>query len=226
MFYFHGSRKPDFTNIIRNNYDDYWEKRGFKLRDKLLEREEIFFKWINPKSSVIDIGCGNSRLLFELKNKKACEVCGIDISHLVIDELNKIGINSKVSNIESDDFNIDKQFDYLIISEVLEHLRYPEDLILKLKKQAKYLLISIPNSAFYRYRFGLMFKGRFFTQWREHPSEHLRYWSHRDFLDWLNAMGFELIRYQSSNGFLFKDIFVNLFGHQICYLVKSKCSLR
>ena len=221
MFYFHGDRKPDFKKINKIDYDRYWQNRGFELRDKLMERERIFFNWIKSNSSVADIGCGNSRLLLELKKKKNCQVFGIDVSSLVIDELNKIGIKGDIVDIESKDFNLEKKFDCLILSEVLEHLRHPEDLILKLKKQTKYLLISIPNSAFYRYRFGLMFKGRFFTQWREHPSEHLRYWSHKDFMDWLEAMELEVVEYQASNGFLLKDIFPNLFGHQMCYLVKS-----
>lgn len=221
MFYFHGTRKPDFRGIKKIDYNRYWRERGFELRDKLLEREEIFFDWISPGSLAADIGCGNSRLIYELKEKKNCCVFGIDISPLVIDNLKGMGIKGRVVDIESDGFNLEEKFNYLIISEVLEHIRNPEDLILKLKDKADYLIISAPNSAFYRYRFGLMFKGRFFTQWRSHPSEHLRYWSHRDFLDWLEAMGLEIIKTKSSNGFLMKDIFPNLFGHQICYLAKS-----
>ena len=221
MFYFHGARKPDFRNTKKINYNDYWRKRGFELRDKLIERENIFFEWINRYSSVADIGCGNSRLLFELKNKKNCQVYGVDVSPLVIANLKKFGIKGEIKNIEADDFNLDGKFDYLILSEVLEHLQNPEDLILKLKKKAQYLLISIPNSAFYRYRFNLMFKGRFFTQWMFHPSEHLRYWSHKDFLDWLKALGLRPVKCRASNGFFLKNIFVNLFGHQICYLVEN-----
>jgi len=221
MFYFHGTRKPDFRNIKKIDYDHYWRERGFELRNKLLEREEIFFDWIKAGKSTVDVGCGNSRLLFELKNKKNCRVFGIDISSLVINNLRRMGIEGEIADIESDDFNLNQKFDYLILSETLEHIRNPEDLIARLKDKADYLLISVPNSAFYRYRLGLMFKGRFFTQWRSHPSEHLRYWSHKDFLDWLKAMRLEIVKTKSSNGFLMKDIFPNLFGHQICYLVKK-----
>jgi len=82
----------------------------------------------------------------------------------------------------------------------------------------------LPNSAFYRYRIGLMFKGRFFTQWLYHPSEHLRYWSHIDFLDWLKALNFNIIEFKSSNGPFLKNIWPNMFGNQICYLVKTGLS--
>ena len=222
MFYFSGTRKPNFSKVKKIDYDSYWVERGFKMRSKLMEREEIFFSWIKDKTNVLDIGCGNSRLLSELKNKKQCTVSGIDISSLVVQNLQQLGIRSMSTNIEDPEFKISGQYDYIVISEVLEHLAQPEDLITKLYNNTKYFIISIPNSAFYRYRLGLMLQGRFFTQWVSHPSEHLRFWSHKDFIDWLKAMNLEIIKSKASNGFWFKDIWSNMFGHQICYLVKTK----
>lgn len=222
MFYFHGSRKPDFRNIKKIDYNDYWRDRGFEMRTKLMEREVIFFDWIMENSKVLDIGCGTSRLLFELKTKKNCQVTGVDISPLVIESLQKAGIEGIVADIQSDEFRIEDHYDYIIASETLEHLSHPEDLLLKLYPHTDYFVLSVPNSAFYRYRLGLMFKGRFFTQWKSHPSEHLRYWSHKDFLDWLAAMNLDVVSTKASNGFQFKDLWPNLFGHQICYLAKTR----
>lgn len=222
MFYFKGTRKPDFTKIQKIDYDRFWAERGFEMRSKLLEREEVFFDWVKEASKVLELGCGNSRLLWELKKKKNCDVLGQDISSLAVKGLQKEGIRAEVANIESADFEIKGNFDYIIMSEFLEHLRIPEDLIAKLYHHTRFFVLSVPNSAFYRYRFSLMFKGRFFTQWAMHPSEHLRYWSHIDFLDWLEALNLEVVKCQSSNGFLFKDLWPNMFGHQICYLVKTR----
>lgn len=226
-FYFDYTRRPDFTKIIKYlNYDDYWSKRGYIMRSKLMEREAIFFDWIRGGSKILDLGCGSSRLAFELKKKKNCNASGLDVSGLVIDNLNKYGISGIKADIENINFSLDDNYDYIIISEVLEHIKYPEDLIEKIRNNAQYLAISIPNSAFYRYRLGLMFSGRFFTQWMTHPAEHIRYWSHKDFLDWLKAMDLELIKFKSSNGFLLKDFWPNMFGHQMCYLVRTKKSLQ
>ena len=220
-FYFPGSRKPNFLKIKKISYDDYWRERGFQIRSKLMEREVIFFDWIKPSSRILDIGCGSSRLLHELKAKKQCQVTGADISPLVIDSLKHLGIPGLVVDLEKADFILTEHYDYIVCSETLEHLSQPEELINKLKVSADHLVLSVPNSAFYRYRLGLMFKGRFFTQWMSHPSEHLRYWSHTDFLDWLSAMGMTVVKFKASNGFELKDIWPNMFGHQICYLVKT-----
>ncbi len=187
-----------------------------------MAREKIFFDWVKPGSSVLDIGCGNSRLLYELKQNKGCGVSGFDVSEVVIDSLKKMGIEGKVFDIENSGFQLSGYYDFIILSETLEHLRDPEDLINRIKEHARCLLISIPNTGFYRYRLGLM-GGRFPTQWVFHPSEHLRYWTHIVFLDWLKAMDLELVESKSSNGPCFlKDIFKNLFGHQICYSVKIR----
>lgn len=212
---------------LRNfDYDVYWENRGAKIRTNLREREYIFFDWIKENSSVLDIACGNSPLLIELKKKKNCLVEGFDISSKVVEEQRKAGITAAVQNIANRDFKLEKNYDYIIASEILEHLVYPEILLEKIRKNTKYLIISVPNSAFYRFRWRLFFKGRFFIQWFQHPAEHLRYWSHNDFLDWLEALNFEVIEIKASNGLdigplKFFKFWPNLFGHQICYLVKG-----
>jgi len=225
MFNFIGTRKPDFKNIDENVYDHYWSGVGYKMREKLMEREEIFLDWIKDSSRVLSIGCGNSRLLYELKNKKGCTVIGIDIAESVVAGLRKEGIECIRQDISEKDFDLSKlfseRFDYIIMSEILEHLALPELLIRNAASHADTLVISIPNSAFYRYRVGITFRGRFFTQWIKHPSEHLRYWSHIDFLDWLAAMGLEVLEAKPSNGPAYlRDIWPNMFGHQICYMAK------
>ena len=228
MFYFKGTRKPNFENISQNIYDDFWNKKTDKFRSKLMDREYIFIDWIKPNSRVLSIGCGNSRLLFDLKNKKNCDVYGVDMAESVVNLLKINNISAKKIDVAFSDFEnaefFAKKFDYIVMSELLEHLVLPEKIARSLADKTDYFVISLPNSAFYRYRIGLMFKGRFFTQWARHPSEHLRYWSHIDFLDWLKALNFNIIEFKSSNGPFLKNIWPNMFGNQICYLVKTGLS--
>ncbi|MCK4554132.1 methyltransferase domain-containing protein [Candidatus Parcubacteria bacterium] len=227
MFYFHGARNPDFKNLENLDYDNYWDYQCPKLRDKLREREYIFIDLIEEGSKVLDIACGMSPFLIKLKEKKKCDVIAFDVSGKAVEEQKKNGVRAEVRDIGSPDFELSGDFDYIVLSEIIEHLVYPEKLINKIKHKAKYLIISLPNSAFYRYRLGLLFKGRFFTQWAYHPSEHLRFWSHIDFVDWLEAMDLEIVRSVASNGLnigpikLF-NLWKNLFGHQIVYVCKAK----
>ncbi|HBD25128.1 MAG: hypothetical protein A2566_02170 [Candidatus Zambryskibacteria bacterium RIFOXYD1_FULL_40_13] len=208
------------------NYDSYWQGRDFKIRNKLFEREVIFSDWIKDRSKVLDVAVGNSYLPVYLKEKKGCEVVVYDLVPKVIDEYKKHGITAEAKSIYDTAKETNIKYDYIVMSEILEHLPTPEDTIVQISKLTDYLVISIPNSAFYRFRLQLLF-GRFFKQWVHHPSEHLRFWSHTDFLDWFSSLDLEVLKTEASNGLdigplkLFK-YFPNLFGHQMCYLVKRK----
>jgi len=227
MFYFYNTRKPDFRSIKNLDYDAYWKLRGFSINKKLKEREKIALEAIPTLAKVLDIGCGNSRLPLALKDK-GCEVKVADLSEIVLEGFGKFGIKSIQLNLENIQLiSFEESFDYIILSEVLEHTRNPEEILQTLSAYTKQFFITVPNSAFYRYRLHLLLFGRFFTQWVYHPSEHLRFWSHKDFMDWLEALNFEVEFTQSSNGLSILGLLLykwlpNLFGHQICYLIKPK----
>lgn len=226
MSYFSGTRKPNFRNVLNLDYDAYWRARGIHINEKLKERESIIAERMPTGASVLDIGCGNSLLPIVLRDK-GCLVTVGDISTMVLDGYREKGVKTLVVDLERiREDSLPATYDYIILSEVLEHTRNPEEIVQSLKKYTKHFILTIPNSAFYRYRFHLFFRGRFFTQWVAHPSEHLRFWSHVDFIDWIRDMGLAVEWVESSNGFSFfglfpglKNVWKNLFGHQIVYSV-------
>lgn len=230
MFLFPNTRKPNFGKIEPLDYNCYWQERGFALHKKLRERDNIILTLIPAEANILDIGCGNSRLPVALKDK-GCQVTVADISPEVLKGYSQSGLEGIVldlGKIGQWENNL-AHYDYIILSEVLEHTTNPEEIITVLEKYTDNFLLTVPNSAFYRYRLHLMFSGRFFTQWVYHPSEHLRFWSHSDFLDWLSALNLSLVKSEASNGFtLFgflpglKNWWPNLFGHQIVYFCSTR----
>ncbi len=54
-----------------------------------------------------------------------------------------------------------------------------------------------------------------------HPAEHLRYWSHKDFLEWLGAQGLHLEKFKAAAGFELMDVWPNLFCATGCYLART-----
>lgn len=135
-------------------------------------------------------------------------------------------MNAQVADITKWQPAASEKFDYVVASEILEHLALPENVIASLADHARFFVLSVPNSAFYKYRITLFFGGRFLKQWMSHPSEHLRFWSHADFLDWLEASDLRVTESKASNGLnvgplkLYK-LWPNLFGHQICYFAQT-----
>lgn len=229
MFNYPWARVPDFTKIKKMNYEEYWQFRGWQIESKLKSREKIILSLIPEKKSVLDVGCGNSLLPIKLKEKDD-KVIVADISELIINEYKKYNIQGMVLDLEkTTSINFDKKFDYVILSEVLEHMKNPEEIIEELKKYTDYFIITIPNSAYFQFRLGLLFGGRFFTQWVYHPAEHLRFWSHIDFLEWLKAMGLEIKKVMVPEESIFHGrlnllpiIWKNMFGFRMVYLCKVK----
>ncbi len=222
-------RKPDFPKNGRFNYGSYWKKRGWRVRNSLRPREVMILSEIPEGSRVIDIGCGNSRLPVALK-EKGIDIEVADVSKEVLCGYESFGIVGREIDLEKiSDVVITKPYDYIIMSEVLEHTTNPEEIILKLAKYTKYFIFTIPNSAAYMFRYGLLIRGRFFTQWVMHPSEHLRFWSHIDFLDWLVAMGLRLEKTKVTDGFTFRgiipwlpDLWRNFLGFRMMYVCSTK----
>jgi len=221
---------PRFPKIGKIDYSDYWRDRGFQINSRLKEREVIMQHLVPRGSKVFDIGCGNSRLPIVLAKEKACTVTVGDVSPIVLDGFRAAGIGAQVIDLSRiGEAQVDSSYDIIIMSEVLEHMANPEEIIQKLTPHTKRFLLTIPNSAFYPFRLRLFFGGRFLKQWVHHPSEHVRFWSHSDFLEWLGVQGLSVEQAIPSNGLsvrgLFpwlKDFLPNLFGHQIVYL----CAVR
>ncbi len=214
---------PNFPKIGHIDYSDYWRDRGFEINKKLKEREVIMLAMTPKDARVFDIGCGNSRLPLALK-EKGCIVEVGDVSPIVLDGFKKAGIGASVIDLnELKNLKIGK-YDIVIMSEVLEHMSNPEEIISALKSHTDYFLLTIPNSAFYPFRLRLFFSGRALKQWVHHPSEHVRFWSHSDFLEWLEVQGLRVEAARASNGLsvkgfmpFLKNLWPNLFGHQIVY---------
>jgi methionine biosynthesis protein MetW len=203
------------SNLEVMEYDRYWQARG---RHSMQPRYSLFSELVGSGSSVLDIGCGDGFLLQYLKNEKNARVCGIDISEEAVRLARERNIETTVGDIL--EIDIECVYDYIILSEVLEHFDKPEAVIAKLKgKFRKALLISIPNIGYYKHRLRLLF-GRFPIQWVWHPAEHLRFWTVADFRLWLRQFGLKESVVLASNGFpILRQILPNLFGDQVIFAV-------
>jgi methionine biosynthesis protein MetW len=183
-------------------------------------RYSIFSEFIDHGSSVLDIGCGDGLLLEYLKDQKNAQVYGIDLSEEAVRLAKERNIETTVGDILQ--IEIERVYDYIILSEVLEHLNDPEIVIAKLKgKFRKSLLISIPNIGYYKHRLRLLF-GHFPLQWKYHPSEHLRFWTVADFRLWLRQFRLEVAAISVSNGVpVFRQLMPNLFCDQVVFVIPA-----
>lgn len=202
------------------NYDSYWDSIG--SFEWFPPRIPVIAERVEPGASVLDLGCGNGTLLAHLAQTRQAQVSGIDVSAQALALAQKKGVAClKQADLSASDFALDGSYDYIVITEVLEHIPNPENLMNKLLGHFnKAVFVSIPNIGFYKHRLRLLF-GRFPQQWGKHPGEHLRFWTVLDFARWVERLGYQVVEIIPTNGFprLFR-LKPNIFAEQVVIVLQ------
>jgi SAM-dependent methyltransferase len=101
---------------------------------------------IGPISDVLDVGCGRGRLASLLLDVlPSATYTGVDIGPEQVEATRKVRPDGEVFQSRLQDFTPDRQWDLVIVSEVLMHVR-PEEIELacqKVKSLARKWLITI-----------------------------------------------------------------------------------
>jgi methionine biosynthesis protein MetW len=177
---------------------------------------------------VLDLGVGDGALLKYMIEAKGIEGYGLDVSTKAVEFSQQQGLNVALADINQPINEVIEQhygknaaFDYVILSEIIEHLPDPEMLLNRLRPYIrKGFIISIPNTGFHQHRLRLMF-GRFPLQWVVTPGEHLRFWTRADFHWWARQLGFAIVREVAYEGTpLLKRVLPGLFAAAFVYVLK------
>lgn len=146
---------------------------------------------------ILDVGCNVGMIGKELIEKKQAIVDGIDIN----EEALRVAQNSyrKVFVRDLNDSRLEieeEKYDYIIFSDILEHLPRP-DLILR--NAAKYLkengrvIISLPNIARFEIRIKLLF-GKFDYGPGILSEDHLRFFTKKSAGEMISRCGYSITK--------------------------------
>lgn len=134
---------------------------------------------IEPSSTLLDVGCGEGDLLAWLQQEKQVSGRGI--------ELSQSGVNSCISRglsvIQGDaDIDLayypDNAYDYVVLSQTLQTLRQPKEVLQHLVRIARHAVVSVPNFGHWKNRLYLACTGRMPVtrslsyQWYDTPNIH------------------------------------------------------
>ena len=125
----------------------------------------------------------------------------------------------------------ERNFDYVVMMEVIEHVHEAESLVLDtMKFSPKGIFITIPNAGYFMHRFRLMFGGRFpVTFVLYHMKEHIRFWTVKDFFQWSEHLNLKVTHYEGQEKgtrnplrlFMIRN-FPSLCAAQLIYFLEPK----
>jgi len=121
---------------------------------------EIIASWIEEKSKVLGLGCGEGELLYFLKNEKNASITGIEIDESKVAACIEKGLSVLQGDInkEVSDYPYNS-FDYVILSQTLQQIYNPLKLINSILNIGKKAVVSFPNFSHWMIRTQLMFLG-------------------------------------------------------------------
>ena len=140
----------------------------------------VIENWIEDNNKVLDLGCGDGEILFELKKTKNINSLGVEIEEKNIEECLLKNINVIEQDIDDglDNFSSDS-FDVVILSQTIQVLKNPNTALEEITRIGKTSIVTIPNFGHWKSRLSLLIKGRMPVtsplpeSWHATPNIHL-----------------------------------------------------
>ncbi len=188
---------------------------------------------IEENRNILDIGCGDGMLMDQLQKNLNAKTHGIELNRELASKAIAKGFNVIHGDAEIDLAQYSNHsFDYVILSQTLQAMMKPKDILSELLRIGSKAIVSFPNFGHWKIRFQLLVSGRMpvteslpYT-WYDTPNIH--FFTIKDFLKLCSDMN---IVVEKSIGLTSKgkqfDINesltgVNFFTHEAIFLLSYK----
>ena len=188
---------------------------------------------IKENRSILDIGCGDGMLMQQLEKNLNSRIHGIELDRDLASKAIAKGFNVVHGDAEIDlSQYANHSFDYAILSQTLQAMMKPKEILSELLRIGSKAIVSFPNFGHWKIRFQLLVSGRMpITEtlpytWYDTPNIH--FFTIKDFLKLCNDMNIVVEKSigLTSRGkqFDINDSFtsVNFFTHEAIFLLSYR----
>jgi methionine biosynthesis protein MetW len=179
---------------------------------------------VEPRSRVLDLGCGEGELLAWLIEHKKVLARGVEISSAQVRRAISRGVSVYQGDIDEGlaDYP-DKAFDYVILSQTLQETRSPLEVLREMLRVGRRAIISFPNFGHWSVRIAMLLNGQapktklFPYNWYNSPNIH--FLSINDFEDLCREHHFPIERRYFLAGNRHVKAFPNLVAQTAVFLL-------
>lgn len=165
---------------------------------------QIIESWIEPGARVLGLGCGEGDLLYSLKHNKNISETGVEISESKVATCIENGLSVIQGDINEEvkDYP-DGCFDYVVLSQTMQQVYEPLELINSILRVGKKAVVSFPNFSHWNIRMQFLFSGHVPVteqlpySWYDTPN--IRVLSIRDFKKFSRDAGFRIFKKAAIN---------------------------
>ncbi len=199
--------------------------------EKILRKDLLIIsRLIKENEQILDVGCGDGKLMDYLSKQKNVECRGMEIKQSGVNLCLKKGLSviQGDANYELEEYQ-DKSFSSVILSQTIQAMIYPERVLKNLVRIGDRAIISFPNFGFWKIRkefliYGKMPKNKMLPfEWYDTPNIHLC--TFKDFFDFCKKKNIEIkdVIFLNEDGEkISSKIFRNFLSYQVIFCVSKK----
>lgn len=191
----------------------------------------LIAEMVERGARVIDIGCGNGELLSLLEMERDVDGRGVELKQSNVNLCVARGLSVIQGDADLDLVHYpDKSFDYAILSQTLQAMRHPRNVLEQLLRIGRHAIVSFPNFGHWRIRLQFLVQGRMPVTpnlpepWYE--TQNIHHCTIKDFLALCDEVEAKVERsvalnaYGKRMGINLPLIWHNLIGEQAVFLLR------
>jgi len=161
--------------------------------------DELLLEQVDNGSRVIDLGCGDGRLLDRLRSERGCRVLGVELGEAEVTAVIGRGLSVIRADLDQGLGDIpDDSFDTAVLSQTLQQVQRPTTVLREMLRVARRALVVVPNFGHWRIRLKVIQQGRAPVtdslpyEWYDTPNLHVC--SMHDIRDLVEQLGMKVVR--------------------------------
>lgn len=191
-----------------------------------MQEYEIISGWIKPHARVLDLGCGNGKLLEYLTRTKQINGYGLEISAECIAECISRGVSVIEQNFDNglDNFP-SSSFDVVLLASTLQATARPDILVKEMLRIGTTAIVTFPNFSHWVHRFHLLFQGKMpvskFLPYEWYDTPNIHHCTIKDFNNLCATEGINIVDRKVEGMRSLVKLSANLWGRQAMYLIRK-----